>query len=179
MSAEERCDWERQPRETSRSYELFCTYRNMGVERSLRKMKASVNGSPSVRRLQLLSARWKWVDRARAYDDHLERERRIQQEKERLAMHARHAKVALLGMNVAVKGLENLLTKVQSGDGSVAPGDLTRLLDTAVRVERLARGEASDSHEVSGPGGGPIRLGLEETLKRIDEVYGLKTKEGA
>ena len=157
MRDEEQPLCERQPYETSRSYELFCTYRDMGTERSLRKMKASVNGSPSVRRLQVLSARWKWVDRARAYDDYVERERRVQQEKERRAMHDRHAKVALLGMNVAVKGLENLLGKVQNGE-AVAPGDLSRLLDTSVKVERLARGESTDRSEVSGPGGGPVQL---------------------
>jgi hypothetical protein len=93
-------------------------------------------------------------------------------------MHERHARVALLGMNVAVKGLESLLTKVQTGEGTVAPGDLTRLLDTSVKVERLARGESTESHELSGPGGGPVRLDLAETLKRIDEVYGLKTEDG-
>jgi hypothetical protein len=173
MRDEEKQPWDRQPYETSRSYELFCTYRDMGIKRSLRKMKAAVNGSPSVRRLQVLSARWGWVGRSRAYDDHLEREQRAQREKERLAMHDRHAKVALLGLNVAVKGLETLLTKVQSGEGTVAPGDLTRLLDTAVRVERLARGESTDSHEVSGPEGGPVRLSAEEVLRRINEAYGL------
>ena len=177
--AEQHERWERQPRETSRAYELFCAYRDMGIERSLRKMKASLNGSPSVRRLQVLSARWNWVERSQAYDDYLEYQRRLQQEKERRAMHERHARVALLGMNVAVKGLESLLTKVQSGEGAVAPGDLTRLLDTSVKVERLARGEPTDSHEVMGPGGGPVKLDLVQTLKRIDEVYGLKTEDSA
>jgi len=92
-------------------------------------------------------------------------------------MHERHARVGLLGMNVAVKGLEGLLSKVQSGEGTVAPGDLTRLLDTSVKVERLARGESTEGHELSGPGGGPVRLDLAETLKRIDEIYGLKTED--
>jgi hypothetical protein len=90
------------------------------------------------------SSRWRWVERCQKYDDYLELERRFQQEKERRAMHERHARVALLGMNVAVKGLESLLTKVQSGEGTVAPGDLTRLVDVSVKVERLARGEPTE-----------------------------------
>jgi hypothetical protein len=84
-------------------------------------------------------------------------------------MHERHAKVALLGMNVAVKGLERLLSKVQSGKGTVAPGDLARLLDTTVKVERLARGEPTDSHEVMGPGGGPIEI-TDALSKLLDKL---------
>jgi hypothetical protein len=154
---EEKHEWNRQLRETSRSYELFCVYRNLGPERSLAKAKESAKGIPSVARLKVLSRKWNWVQRARAYDDCLERQRRQQQEKDRRIMHERHAKIALLGQNIAVKGLENLLGKVQNGE-QVAPGDLSRLLDTSVKVERLARGESTENHEVSGPGGGPIEI---------------------
>jgi hypothetical protein len=61
-----------------------------------------------VRQLNRWSSRWRWVQRCQKYDDYLEYQRRLQQEKERRAMHERHARVALLGMNVAVKGLESL-----------------------------------------------------------------------
>ena len=158
MSDKEKHDWERQPRETSRAYELFCAYRDMGIERSLRKMKASLSRSPSVRRLQVLSARWNWVERCQKYDDYLEYQRRLQQQKECQAMRDRHARIGILGQNIAVKGLENLLGKVQTGEQAVAPADLTRLLDTSVKVERLARGESTENHAVSEPGGGPIEI---------------------
>lgn len=170
MSDEGKQAWDRQPRETSRSYELFCAYRDMGIERSLRKMKASVNGSPSVRRLQVLSARWNWVERCQAYDDYLEYQRRLQQEKERRAMHDRHAKIALLGQNIAVKALENLLSKVQEGQNAVAPGDITRLLDTSVKVERRARGESTDIQASVGPGGGPVQLSIQNVADRAREA---------
>lgn len=179
MRDEEKHEWDRQPGESSKAYTHFCLYRDMGLRRSIRQMP-SVSGCTSVvRQLNRWSSRWRWVERCQAYDDHLEYQRRLQQEKERQAMLDRHAKVALLGMNVAVKGLETLLTKVQSGEATVAPGDLTRRLDTSVKVERLSRGEPTDSHEVSGPSGGPVKLDLAQTLKRIDEVYGLKAEDGA
>jgi hypothetical protein len=94
-------------------------------------------------------------------------------------MRKRHAKMAILAQNIAVEGLKNLLTKVQGGEQGVAPADLTRLLDTGAKLERLSRGDPTDSHEVSGPSGGPVKLDLGETLKRIDEVYGLKSEDGA
>ena len=178
MTNEEKHEWDRQPRETSRSYELFCAYRGMGIERSLSKMRKLTDGLPSLTRLKELSRKRSWVERSRKYDDYLEQQDRLQQEKERREMRKRHAKMGVLGQSVAIKALENLLNKVQAG-GEVSAGDAGRLLDTAVKVERLARGEPTDSHEVSGPSGGPVKLDLQQTLKRIDEVYGLKTEDGA
>jgi hypothetical protein len=63
MSDEEKHEWDRQPRETSRSYELFCVYRNLGAERSLAKARGSAEGIPSVARLKVLSRKWNWVER--------------------------------------------------------------------------------------------------------------------
>jgi hypothetical protein len=144
MSEEEKHAWARQPRETSRAYELFCAYRDLGTERSLRKLKQGTNGAPNVNRLKRLSTRWNWVERCQAYDDYLEYQDRLRQEKERRQMRERHAKIAVLGQNIAVKGLEKLLAKVQDGEQAVSPADLTRLLDTSVKVERLSRGEPTE-----------------------------------
>jgi hypothetical protein len=144
MTDDEKQVWDRQPRETSRAYELFCAYRDLGTERSLRKLKQGTNGAPNVNRLKRLSARWKWVERCQAYDDYLEQQDRLQQEKERREMRKRHAKIAVLGQNIAVKGLEKLLARVQEDEKAVAPADLTRLFDTSVKVERLSRGEPTE-----------------------------------
>lgn len=74
-------------------------------------------GCTSVRRqLSRWSSRWRWVERCELYDDHLERERRLQKEKEQGAMGERHTNVALHGMNVAVKALESLVNKVQTDE---------------------------------------------------------------
>jgi hypothetical protein len=116
----------------------------MGTERSLTKARESAEGIPSVARLKVLSRKWNWVERCQKYDDYLEHQDRLRQEKERRQMRDRHAKIAVLGQNIAVKGLENLLGKVQGGEHAVAPADLTRLLDTSVKVERLARGEPTE-----------------------------------
>jgi hypothetical protein len=80
----------------------------------------------------------------------------------------------VLGQSVAVKALENLLNKVRAG-GEVSAGDAGRLLDTAVKVERLARGEPTDSHEVSGPGGGPIEFAnMSDGERRAEMIRCLK-----
>ena len=177
MSDEDKHEWDRLTRESSKAYAHFCLYRDMGLSRSIRVLAKDSNCDSKLTQLMRWSRKWNWVERSRRYDDYLEAEERVRQEKERRDMRKRHAQIALLGQNIAVKALESLLQKVQAGTGEVAPGDVTRLLDTSVKVERLARGESTETHELTGPGGGPVRLGIAETLERIDEIYGLKKRE--
>jgi len=162
MRDEEKHEWDRLNGESSKAYAHFCLYRDMGQGRSLRKLAGDAKCISKIAQLQRWSSRWRWIERCQQYDDYQERMLRLQQEKERREMHKRHAQIALLGQNIAVKGLENLLGKVQTGDQQVAPGDLTRLLDTSVKVERLARGEPTDSHtvEVSGSQENPVTVNL-------------------
>ncbi|MGD0126372.1 MAG: hypothetical protein ABSF46_13500 [Terriglobia bacterium] len=174
MSDEEKHDWDRQPGESSKAYAHFCLYRDTGFSRSLRKLAEDAKCISKVAQLRRWSSRWKWVERCEKYDDYLENQDRLQQEKERREMRKRHARMGVLGQSVAVKALENLLNKVRAG-GEVSAGDAGRLLDTAVKVERLARGEPTDSHEVSGPGGGPIEFAnMSDGERRAEMIRCLK-----
>jgi AraC-like DNA-binding protein len=149
MSDEEKRDWDRQQGESPKAYAHFCLYRDMGVARSLRQV-SNLPGCTSVRRqLNRWSSKWRWVERSEKYDDYLERERRVRREKEEGAMHERHTNVALLGMNLAVKGLEKLLNEVQTGDGKVDAGALTRLFDTFAKLERMARAKSLECDELN------------------------------
>jgi hypothetical protein len=144
MNGEEERDWDRQPGESSKAYSHFCLYRDMGPDRSLRKVPTLSECRAVVGQLWRWSSKWRWVQRCEKYDDYLEYQDRLRQEKERRQMRDRHAKMAVLAQNIAVEGLKNLLAKVQDGEQGVAPADLTRLLDTGVRVERLSRGEPTE-----------------------------------
>jgi hypothetical protein len=141
---EEKHEWDRQPGESSKAYAHFCLYRDMGVGRSLRQMEKLDDCTSQLRQLMRWSSKWRWVERCQLYDDYNERQLRVQQEKERREMHKRHARIAVLGQNIAVKAMEALLGKVQNGEQAVAPADLTRLVDVSVKVERLARGEPTE-----------------------------------
>ena len=145
-------------------------YRDMGPMRSLRQMASVPACTSVVRQLNRWSSKCRWVERCQAYDDYLEHQRRLQQEKERREMNDRHAKIAILGQNVAVKGIENLLAKVQTGQQDLGPSELARLVDVSVKVERLARGESTDIHESVGPGGGPVKLSIESVEQKAREA---------
>jgi hypothetical protein len=177
MNEDEKRAWDRLPGESSKAYHHFCLYRDMAASRSLRQM-AGVPGCTSVRRqLNRWSSRWQWVERCRQYDEHLEYQLRTQQEKERREMSKRHARIAMLGQNILVKGMEELLAKVQSGQHNLVPSELARLMDVSVKVERLARGESTDIHEAVGPGGGPVRLEQQLTIRSLEEKARQAIKE--
>jgi len=175
MSNEEKHDWDRLPRETSRSYELFCVYRNLGPERSLAKARESAEGIPSVARLKVLSRKWNWVERCQKYDDYLEYQDRLQQEKERREMHKRHAKMGMLAQTLALRKLEKALNRIEQDEDGISAPDAARILDVGVKVERQARGESTESHEVSGPSGGPIEFAnMSDDQRRTEMIRCLK-----
>jgi hypothetical protein len=174
MSDDERQPWDRQVAESSKAYHHFCLYRDMGPDRSVRRM-ANIPGCTSVRRqLNRWSSRWRWVERCRQYDDHLERQARLEQEKERREMMKRHAKIAVLGENVVVKGMEKLLAEIEQGSRSPTASDLGRLLDVAVRVERLSRGEPTEISELGGSDEHPVRVNIEERARlAVERALGI------
>ena len=169
MRDEEKHEWDRQPSETSKGYGHFCFYRDAGKERSLRKLAADARTTSKLRQLQHWSSRWKWVERCQQYDDHLERQARLEQERERKDMVKRHAKIAVLGQNLVVKGIEKLIAEIEDGSRRATASDLSRLLDVAVRVERLSRGEPTEISELGGSDEHPVRLNIEERARQAVE----------
>lgn len=74
--------WDRLEKETARAYRAFCVYRDMGAERSLSKVRDKLGKKSGYdRQLQEWSSQHRWVDRARAYDDHMEVLLRAEQER--------------------------------------------------------------------------------------------------
>lgn len=178
MTEDEKRAWDRLPGESSKAYHHFCLYRDMSIDRSLRRME-KLDACGSVRRqLNRWSSRWRWVERCQQYDEYLEYQLRTQQEKERREMSKRHAKIAMLGQNILVKGMEELLAKVQSGQHNLAPSELARLMDVSVKVERLARGEPTEigKSEHSGPGGGPMEFATMTSEERRREMVRVLTR---
>jgi len=131
--------WERLPNESSKAYQAFCIYRDLGVERSLEKV-AQNRGKPGSRSwLDSWSTKYHWVERARAYDDYLEQEKRKEREKAILEMVDRHIKEA---MALQQKALERLKTL---NPDELTTRDVLNYLLEAMKVERLCRGEPTES----------------------------------
>jgi len=63
--------WERLPEETSINYTAFVKYRDLQSRRSIKKVAELYDGA-QISKFNRWSSEFKWVDRARAYDDHLD-----------------------------------------------------------------------------------------------------------
>ncbi len=144
--------WERQPGETGKAYSHFAKYRDLGPERSMEKLRKNLGVKVSQTRLEQLSVKYNWVNRAAAYDDYIDRKKREEKEKAILDMAERHARLAVAFQQKVVERLREL------DSAELEPRDLSKWLDIAVKVERLARGE-------------PTEIGKQEvTLPAIVEV---------
>jgi hypothetical protein len=169
MNDDEKHEWDRLSGESSKAYAHFCLYRDMGQGRSLRKLAADAETTSQLRQLQHWSSRWKWVERCQSYDDHLLLQDRLRQEKERKDMLTRHGKIAVLGQNLVVKGIEKLLADVEQGKRDLSASDASRLLDVAVKIERLSRGEPTEISELGGSDEHPVRLNIEARARQAVE----------
>jgi hypothetical protein len=76
--------WTKREDETSRAYDVFCVYLELGPrERSLQKVCEELGKkSGYVRHLERWSSEHDWVDRAAAWDEHMAEKRRQEYEKE-------------------------------------------------------------------------------------------------
>ena len=132
--------WTRWPRETARAYRNFSAYRDLGSDRTLRA--AAEKLGLTLTRMRALSARWKWIDRAVAYDDWT----LIQEQKfeihDRNAMKKRHINSALAVQQRVVRRL-SALTEAEMN--KLPFSQLVYAMDVAQRLEREARGESAEN----------------------------------
>jgi hypothetical protein len=88
------------------------------------------------------SARHTWVDRARAFDNEVDRVWRMELDHARRQAAQEHAAVAA----TMIARLGEALAAYSTADlARLSAGDLARWLETATKVQRLALGETTDS----------------------------------
>jgi hypothetical protein len=126
--------------------------------------------------LKRWSTKFEWPSRVQAYDAHLavvereaaealarvnaaEREKRKQQVlDEEWEMHSEAIRA----------GREALKRFYEKGKGATL-GDIARMLELASTLGRLATGLATDKTEITGDGGGPVRV---EVTLALEKIYG-------
>ena len=128
--------WERQEGETNKQYEAFCIYRDLGVDRTHKKVADELQKSTT------LMGRWasmnNWTERVKAYDDEQDRLNRIAQRKEIAEMRKKHARVASKMIDKALEALEALDAL------DVGASNISRLVEVATKVERISRGDVGE-----------------------------------
>ena len=127
--------WERQKGETSKAWEAFAIYRDM-PQRSIRDVARQLNKSAT------LIARWssthEWQKRVSAWDAEQDRIARQSQIDEIKKMRKRHADLASAMLVKAARALQRI------PEDEIKATDVSRMVDTAAKLERISRGDVGD-----------------------------------
>lgn len=164
--------WSQRADETSRSFAAFLAYRDLGPSRTLANVCDSgppagankVEGGRSVGAVRTWSARYDWGDRARAYDDWLDRESvkdQVQQVKDMRRRHAIFGQLAVQKAGERLREIEG--TRLTIREAAI-------LLELGVKIERLARGEVTERIGIEGAG--PSGAQLLAILRSNPELVG-------
>lgn len=142
--------WERQPNETIKAFEAFCTYRDLGKNRSQEKTAQELSKSR-----QLIS-KWSsandWVNRINAWEEEQDRLIRIELMKDIGAMRKKHADLADAILIKAALALKKLPVD------EIKASDISRMVETATKLERISRGDVGEVVEEreGGPAMDPV-----------------------
>lgn len=128
--------WERQESESTKAYEAFSIYRDMGIQRSLSKVAEKLQKSFTL--IGRWSRTYDWVNRAGKWDDEQNRIAREAQLEEIKKMRKRHADLASAMLIKAAAALKQIPMD------EIKAGDISRMVETASKLERLSRGDVGD-----------------------------------
>jgi len=158
-----RTPWDRRPGESTRAYESFRRFRDLGPLRSLDQL---VDEDAGIRHgtLREWSRRLDWKDRAAAWDDEAHRLEDLSRLEELRAMHGRHQRAGRLAMGKALAALQN----VDAAD--IPPYAAARLLELGARLERDTLVVSVESLQGVAPA--PIEDPWEAIARELDGVPG-------
>lgn len=126
--------YDRLETESVKAYEAFTIYRDLGTNRTLENVATKLSKSETL--INRWSFTYAWVDRAAAWDDHIEAEARKRVERDAIKRKAdmlkRHADV---GRFMQTKGIEKL-----RADGIDKSSDAITAIKTGVTMERQSEG---------------------------------------
>ena len=157
--------WERQPNESSRAFEAFAVYRDMGAERSYAKTSQKLGKNKTT--IDQWGRNNQWVSRIAAWDDEQDRLTREALVKGITAMRKNHVDMAEAMLIKATEALERLPVDEMN------MADIARAVDVASKLERLSRGEPTERTESRNDASGGVTIYLPEK----DDLSNLSTDE--
>ena len=152
--------WEQQPGESAKAFEAFAIYRDMGVERSVRKVTQRLNKSLTL--IGKWSSRYNWPERARAYDRDLDRQAHAQAVRDVRSMTNRHIRIAMRLQAKALEALEQLNV------ATLSPKMQLAFLAKATEIERMNRLSAAGMDDSGQQRDGAE--GIEVVIEGEDDV---------
>lgn len=164
--------WERQTGETQKAFAAFCIYRNQPKSgRSIKKAAQSLGKHH--RTLEGWSAKYKWIERVKLYDDYMDTLKMRQREDDIKDAHEYHRGVA----RVLIEKLEEKIKRLEPDE--ITAQSVPNLLRVATEVELRSLGELSNRVEIVDDRSSKVSLVLpkEETSFKDADNVSIKVSE--
>lgn len=134
--------WERQKGESGKAFETFKIYRDLGDKRTVSAVVKELEKSRSL--IDRWGKNWDWEERARAYDNEIEKEAKKQAVKDRKEMVKRHIDVAMEIIEKAIKAFRVMPIC------DMTPKDIKEFLKFGIELERLNRADIDEKTNAAG-----------------------------
>ena len=136
--------WEPLPKESGVAYAAFCSYRDFGLERNIRKAVESVEKDKAIQEKRYRvwrnwSTAYRWKERAADYDSYTEKLKQTELRKTIEAQGELHRAVTGKMLEVVKKKLDTMNPE------ELTQGNLTEWVNTAIKTEREA-GQFADAN---------------------------------
>lgn len=173
MNLEKQYEFDRLPRESVKAYTAFRVYLDLGPQRSLAATAAQVGKSK--RMMEKWSRRHGWSSRVSAHSAHqaaVEREAMEALAKGKAAEWLRRDE-ELREQEWATRGEALALAReairrwMEQGGRCGTLEGIARLLESSSMLGHRGTGTPTERIEVTGEGGGPIRVEFEAALKKV------------
>jgi hypothetical protein len=149
--------WEQLPGESGAAYAAFCAYRDLGLDRNIRKA-VDASGKEEGKRgkgygvWRAWASQFRWRERAADYDRYLERLKQTEKRKTIEAQEETHRAVTRKMLEVVGKKLEMM------NPADLSAGAVTEWVGTAIRADREAAGLVTTNDSTAEPKQGEINF---------------------
>jgi hypothetical protein len=152
----ERRAWDQLAGESDKAYRIFHTYLELGADRTI-LAACKVCGKRSSRRAEQWSVKWRWKERASAWDTHLHRQAEVRAEDLTADLQRRHAYIAQAMAEFVEIELAATLRKSKRADENtpdrdtplVSANELKNIAKNAVEIGRLITGQPTEHAKVT------------------------------
>ena len=165
--------FEQQPEESAKAFAAFSMYLNLGPDRSLESVR--VKCGKSSRLIQRWSSRWRWSERVQAHDLYLAT---VEREATEAVARGRSAEWLKRQEEVREREWEMLERCIAAAKRALAAfmerekvyanlADISRMLEVASKLGRLATGMATDRTESAVEVEGKLDVEWEVALRKV------------
>lgn len=133
-------EWERQVGEKPRAWKAFTLYRDMGEDRGVTKVRDVAGGAYKHSTLLTWAEQFRWVERARAWDNYVDRRRQAAFLKEQEEMARRHITTGRKLQDAGLAYVEEELSDPEQRKAQMSASSALRFIDTGVALERKGMG---------------------------------------